>query len=73
LKVSGKSWIQGQYAMRVGKPLCVIGAASDDYLILSMDPDGAVYGGYDEQLVIVGNSADDAIDSLCDDRQRPEA
>lgn len=68
LDVSGKSWILGPYTRRAGKPLCVIGAASDDYLLLSMDPAGVVYGGYDDDLVILGRSPDDAIDALCDDR-----
>jgi hypothetical protein len=56
------------YSERVGAPLCVIGMAFRDYMVLVMDPSGTVYAGYDNVLRKVGESGPDAIEALCSGR-----
>jgi hypothetical protein len=59
------------YAKRVGRDLCVIGEAVGGYMLLMMDPLGRVYGGYDDAMLLVGNSPTEAIEALCDERVLP--
>jgi hypothetical protein len=37
-----------------------------------MGPGGHVYGGYDDFLVRLGTSGDDAIEGLCTGREAPQ-
>lgn len=53
------------YSERAGTPLCVIGEASDGYLVLMMDCAGKVYAGYDELFWKVGHSGTDAVEAIC--------
>jgi len=38
-------------------------------MVLMMDPAGAVYAGFDEALVKLGGSGEDAIETLCTNRK----
>ncbi len=61
-----------EYELRVGTPLCIIGNALRDYMTLLMDAEGKVYAGYDECLVMIGDSGIDAIEALCRGRNSLE-
>ena len=61
-------WVLGEYRERIGAPLCPIGM-SDNCMVLMMDPAGAVYAGFDEALVKLGGSGEDAIETLCTNRK----
>lgn len=52
------------YSPRVGMPLCIIGLYHHNNMVLMMDAGGAVYGGYDETLLHVGDSAEAAIEAM---------
>ena len=52
------------YNRRAGHQLCLIGDASNGYLILMMDETGQVYGGYDEEFFYLGKSGPEAIETL---------
>ena len=56
--------IEALYVPRIGADLCVIGEADKDYLTLMMDKKGRVYGGFEETLVLLGESAEAAINEL---------
>lgn len=56
--------ICGDYQMRIGRELCIIGTASKSHLILIMDEDGKVYGGYDNYLIKISDSGIGAIEAL---------
>jgi hypothetical protein len=58
------SRIQALYVPRVHSNLCIIGEADKDYITLMMDEKGRVYGGFEETLVFLGESGEDAIDQL---------
>jgi hypothetical protein len=62
-------WVKEDYRVRVGKNLCIIGEAFRGYMVLSMSDDGNVYAGFDDILVHVGISGDDAIEALCTGRK----
>lgn len=64
--------VKEDYDERVGAPLCVIGEAFDYHMTLMMDSDGKVYAGYDDTLILVGNSGDDAIEAICSGRDKPK-
>lgn len=49
----------------VGKKLCAIGTASNDYMCLTMDEDGKVYASCDSFMFFVGNSGPEALEALC--------
>jgi SUKH-3 immunity protein len=57
------------YNPRIGSPLCVIGQAFREYMVLLMDSDGRIYAGYDRVLVKVGDSPVEAIEALCTGKQ----
>ena len=56
---------------RVGKPLCAIGTASGDRMILLMDADGKIYTAVDDLLFLVGNTETEALEALCADIKLP--
>ena len=57
------------YAKLLGAPVSVIGNGFGDYLLLVMDEDGRVYGGYDQVFLRVGDSGEDAIEALATGRE----
>ena len=57
------------YGKVIGRKLCPIGEADRGYLVLIMDEQGAVYGGYDDFFVEVGESGHTAIENLCSGKE----
>jgi hypothetical protein len=73
VRETAKAWID-EYQRRVGATtLTPIGQAARGYLVLVMSDTGAIYAGYDDILLIVGESADRAIENLCSGANMPEA
>ena len=73
LAVRGRDsdWVR-EYERRSGEPaLTPVGEAARGYLIMCMGSGGYVYGGYDDFLVRLGTSGDDAIEALCTGREAP--
>lgn len=65
-------WVR-EYERRSGEPdLTPVGEAAHGHLIMCMGPGGHVYGGYDDFLVRLGTSGDDAIEGLCTGREAPQ-
>lgn len=65
-------WICLDYGRQVGKPLCVIGEVDSDNLVLSLSESGEVYAGCDDILMQVGNSVENALEVLCNDKEFKE-
>lgn len=66
------SWVR-EYERRSGEPsLTPVGEAARGYLIMCMGPGGHVYGGYDNTLIRLGTSGNDAIEGLCTGREAPQ-
>ncbi len=61
-----------EYSEIVGESLCPIGEASRGYLIMGVGPSGATYGGYDDCLVLLGSTPDQAIENLCNNVAPPQ-
>jgi hypothetical protein len=61
-------WVKS-YSARVGAQLCPIGEAGRGYMLLTMDPTGRVFAGYDDLLWKVGNTGRDAIEALSSERK----
>lgn len=57
------------YEERVGEKLCVVGEAFRRHMVLMMSSSGVVYAAYDDTLVRVGNSGQDALEALCTGRE----
>lgn len=53
-----------EYVERVKEPLCIVGSCHSGHMVLAMAPSRKVYGGYDEVLVLVGESGEEAIEAL---------
>ena len=64
--------VSEDYSPRVGAPLCAIGQVYSRHMTVIMDPNGKVYAGYDELLILVGDSGTDAIEAICSGRDMPE-
>lgn len=60
-------WIKENYHSRTNSILCPIGIAYRNHMIVSMDELGYVYGGYDDTLIRLGKSGEEAIDNICND------
>jgi len=58
-------WIIENYSERADSNLCIIGEAFNGYMVLCMSPKGEIYAGFDETLVYVGASGEEAINKLC--------
>lgn len=58
-------WVIEDYSARVRDKLCIIGEAFNGYMVLCMSSAGEVYAGFDNTLVYVGASGEEAIDKLC--------
>ncbi|HEY2264460.1 MAG TPA: SUKH-3 domain-containing protein [Streptosporangiaceae bacterium] len=66
-------WVR-EYERRSGESaLTPVGEAARGYLIMCMGADGHVYGGYDDFLLRLGISGDDAIEGLCTGREAPRS
>ncbi|MCC2545622.1 SUKH-3 domain-containing protein [Hymenobacter sp. BT175] len=62
--------LQEYYSRQLGCPtLSFIGKAYRDMMALLMDETGAVYGAHDELLYRIGLSGEQAIETICLDRQ----
>lgn len=58
-------WVNEDYINRIPtSQLCPIGQAYNNHLTLFMDELGNMYGGYDDNLYFIGNTAYDAIQIL---------
>ncbi len=57
------------YSKIVGSPLSPIGEASGGYLKLMIDERGRIFGGYDQVLLAIGTSGEDAVEALCSGRK----
>ncbi len=57
--------VREEYDLRTGSALCVIGLYHRGHMVLMMDGQGRVFGGYDETLVKVGESGEEALRALC--------
>ena len=60
------------YLNQLHAPIYMIGHAHGHHVILLMLPDGTVYGSYDELVWHLGNSGEEAIEALCDNRKWTE-
>lgn len=59
-------WIKEDYLNRVNeKSLCVIGQAFSNHITLMLSDSGKIYGGYDENLFLIGINIHDSIEFLC--------
>ncbi len=56
--------VNGSYARRVGKKLCLIGSAYREHMVLMMSEDGYVYGGYDDFLCEISNTGLGSIEAI---------
>lgn len=57
-----------EYEVRTGSRLSVVGEAFSDHMVLVMDDDGRLFGGYDDLLLKFGETPADAIDCICEGR-----
>ncbi len=54
-----------EYNLEAGKNLCVIGLYHRGHMVVMMDDEGAVYGGYDEHFSHLGNSLEAFLNKIC--------
>jgi SUKH-3 immunity protein len=64
-----EEWVREYERRTKERALTPVGEASRGYLIMCMDPGGAVYGGYDDVLLQLGTSGDDTLEALCTGRE----
>ena len=60
---SYKAWVD-DYTLRVGRRLAPIGRAYGTHLLLLAGEDGAFYGGFDDEFVHLGGSAEEMLNAL---------
>ena len=60
------------YAEALGKPVCPIGDAFHDHMVLMMTERGVVYAAFEDTLVHVADSGIDAVNDLCEGRDDHE-
>jgi hypothetical protein len=66
-------WVKENYAKRIGRSqFCLIGLAHGSHLLLFMDDEGKVYGGFDEFLCLIDVSGEEAIEIICSNRSITE-
>ncbi len=53
------------YSAKAGSPLCVFGLCGSGHMVLMMDADGCVFGGYDETFLRFGEDGEAALERLC--------
>ncbi|MBM4361114.1 MAG: SUKH-3 domain-containing protein [Deltaproteobacteria bacterium] len=61
-----------EYSARVGEPLTVVGEAFRGNMVLLMSEGGRVFAGKDDLLLLVGESGDAALETLCEGGPTPE-
>jgi len=64
--------IINKYEKRIGRPLDVIGEAFIGHMVLMMDYEGKIYGGYDSFLTCLGENYYEAINNLCEGKETEE-
>jgi hypothetical protein len=67
-------WVNKNYAKRIEQhsQFCVIGQAHGSHLLLFMNDEGKVYGGFDEFLCLIDISGEEAIEIICSNRSITE-
>ncbi len=55
-----------EYEEAMGMKLALIGEAETGHMFLLLAENGAVFGGYDGSLILLGKSGYEAIQTLCD-------
>jgi hypothetical protein len=58
-------WVQEDYKFRTNSNLCPIGQVFSDHMTLLMDEYGKVYGGYDDLLIYIAETGEEAIEAIC--------
>jgi len=59
------SWITDEYKNRLdSRDLCLVGQAYTGHIILFMDQEGVIYGGYDEEVFLIGENSYQAITTI---------
>lgn len=61
-----------EYARRLREPLCVVGEAYQRHMTVAISPSGKVVLGYDERLVLAGDSPEGALEPIVLGREMPE-
>lgn len=61
-----------RYSEAIGKPVCPVGAAFHDHMVLMMTERGVVYAAFEATLVRIADSGVEAINSLCEGRDDHE-
>lgn len=61
-----------KYEKRIRKSLDVIGEAFSSHMVLMMDYEGKIYGGYDSFLTCLGENFYEAINNLCEGTETEE-
>ena len=61
-----------RYAEAIGKPVCPIGDAFHDHMVLMMTERGVVYAAFEGTLVRIADSGIEAINELCEGRDDHE-
>ncbi|MDM8522151.1 SUKH-3 domain-containing protein [Desulfococcaceae bacterium HSG8] len=66
-------WVKEYYREQTHEELCIIGEAFNEYMVLCMSSAGSVYAGFDDTLVYVGASGEEAVEALlCSGHELPE-
>ncbi|MBT1699243.1 SUKH-3 domain-containing protein [Fulvivirgaceae bacterium PWU4] len=59
-------WVKDDYSKRLQNiNLCVVGQAFGGHMTLLISEDGKMYGGYDDNLYLIGNDGSEAIENIC--------
>ena len=61
-----------EYARQLGEPLCVVGEAYQRHMTVAISPSGKVVLGYDELLLLAGDSPEGALENIVLGREMPE-
>lgn len=61
-----------RYAEAIGKPVCPVGAAFHDHMVLMMTERGIVYAAFEDALIRLAQSPIDMINNLCEGRDGHE-
>ena len=57
-----------KWAAGVGEPLCPVGEAFSGHMTLLMTPRGAIYAGFEDTLLHLADTPEEAINHLCEGR-----
>jgi len=61
-----------RYAEAIGKPVCPVGAAFHDHMVLMMTERGLGYAAFEDALIRLAESPIDMINNLCEGRDGHE-